>query len=615
MTKLKLKKQDHIAILKIVLIYSFFGGLWIYLSDSFVGLFTKDPELITQIAMFKGWAFITATAALLYLLIARRMRIVVQSEHRLQRSEERFKQIAENAEEIIWEINRNGLITYANPVLETVLGYRPDEIINILYVHDIVEPSLAEKIKSAIPAAFNEKKSFRRFNISFVHKTGKRVILEINAVPVLNSKGEAVFYRGANIDVTDRTNAENALRESEEKYRTLIQTSPDAILMLNLKGDILLVNEEAVIMHGYSSNEEMLKLNASCLITPEEVNHIYSNLDKVLSSKKSVYDEYVFVKKDGSSFYADLNLSVVFDVDNKPLAIIGVARNISERKNTELELEKYRLGLEDLVRERTKKLEELNLLLQDDILKQKEAEKMVTDSLEKEKELNVLKSEFISTASHEFRTPLAAILSSTELMERYWKKQDDQKFNEHAGRIKTAIRYLTGLLDDVLTVSRSETKKIYFNAERTDVIKLCTSIIEENKTLLNDNHHIETDIQLGNGFFPVDEKLLKLILNNLLSNAIKFSSDGGRIRLAAKTSGEEIVFEISDEGIGIPEWDKERIFEPFDRGSNIGVIRGTGLGMSIVKRSLDLHGGTIKMESGVDVGTKFIVAIPVIKNK
>lgn len=609
-----LKRQDKLEILKIVSIYSFFGGLWIYLSDSFVGLFIKDPETITQIAIFKGVFFIITTAVLLYALISRRLKEVRKSEHLLQISEQRFKQISENAEEVIWEITKDGLFTYVSPVVERIIGYKPEELVNKKYYYDLFESSIADDLKNKVADLIEKKVVLKRFSTTCTHKNGKSVVLEINASPIISPGGEVIGYGGVNIDITERKNAETALKESEEKYRTLIQTSPDAIFMLTLKGDILLVNSEAVKMHGYSSEEEMTKLNAENLISPHEIGRISENLNKVINSGRSVYEEYVFIKKDGSRFYADLNLSIVFGTDKKPVAVIAVARDVSERKSNEIELEKYRLKLEELVSERTRELEEVNLRLQKEILKQKDAEEKVVIALEKEKEVNALKSEFISTASHEFRTPLATILSSTELIERYWKKQDEAKLFEHTGRIKTAIKYLTGLMDDVLTISRSETKKIIYNTEKSDLIKLCTSIIEEIRTLLSEKHSLDVDIQLGDGIYYADEKLIKLILSNLLSNAIKFSADGGRIGFTARTTSEEIIFEVSDEGIGIPEEDQKRIFEPFDRGSNIGVIRGTGLGMSIVKRSLDLHGGRIHLESGVGIGTKFVVSIPIIQN-
>ncbi len=606
-----LKKQDYLAVLRIVLVYSFFGGLWIYLSDSVVGFFVKDAAMLTKLAIYKGFFFILITSLMLYALIARRMNEIINSQTLLQKSEARFKQIAENAEEIIWEIDSNALFTYVNPVVETILGYKPDEIINKKHLYDFSPPEKLAPLKEDIETMFLQKGVVKRYVNECLNKEGRIVVLETNASPIINANGDIEGFRGANIDITERKAAEEALKESEERYRTLIETSPDSILMMTLDGKIILANERAAIVHSYASKDEMTGLDARVLVPEKEIDHISANVEKVLAGGRPVYDEFIFKRKSGERFYADLNLSVLHDNQNRPKAVIGVARDITQRKFNELELEKYRLHLEVIVKERTKELEELNRLLQEEILKQKEAEEKVKTALEKEKELNLLKSEFVSTASHEFRTPLATIFSSVELIERYWERADREKFYSHTGRIKKAIQYLTGLMDDVLTISKSEAKKIKFSPKMTDLKSLCAEIVDEAKLLLSSEQKLEAEINLNGNLYFVDEKLIKYILSNLLSNAVKFSNSAGRIYFGAGQVDGKLIFEVKDEGIGIPDEDKERIFEPFDRGSNIGVIRGSGLGMSIVKKSLELHGGVIDFDSTLGKGTIFKVVIPI----
>ncbi len=606
-----LKKQDYLAVLRIVLVYSFFGGLWIYLSDSVVGFFVKDAAMLTKLAIYKGFFFILITSLMLYALIARRMNEIINSQTLLQKSEARFKQIAENAEEIIWEIDSNALFTYVNPVVETILGYKPDEIINKKHLYDFSPPEKLAPLKEDIETMFLQKGVVKRYVNECLNKEGRIVVLETNASPIINANGDIEGFRGANIDITERKAAEEALKESEERYRTLIETSPDSILMMTLDGKIILANERAAIVHSYASKDEMTGLDARVLVPEKEIDHISANVEKVLAGGRPVYDEFIFKRKSGERFYADLNLSVLHDNQNRPKAVIGVARDITQRKFNELELEKYRLHLEVIVKERTKELEELNRLLQEEILKQKEAEEKVKAALEKEKELNLLKSEFVSTASHEFRTPLATIFSSVELIERYWERADREKFYSHTGRIKKAIQYLTGLMDDVLTISKSEAKKIKFSPKMTDLKSLCAEIVDEAKLLLSSEQKLDAEINLNGNLYSVDEKLIKYILSNLLSNAVKFSNPGGRIYFGAGQVDGKLIFEVKDEGIGIPDEDKERIFEPFDRGSNIGVIRGSGLGMSIVKKSLELHGGVIDFDSTLGKGTIFKVVIPI----
>lgn len=604
-----LKYKDRLAVIKIVFVYAFFGSLWIFLSDSVVELFTSDPVVITKIAMLKGFFFILFTSILLYFLIARRVKEIISSEKLLRRSEDRFKQIAENSGEIIWEIGRDGRFAYVNPVIKTILGYSPEEIVESKSIYDLLlgkSPSYKAELENTVV----NRLLIKGFVASFGHKNGDEIILETNASPVISSIGDLLGYRGASIDITERKKAEALLKESEEKYRTLIETSPDAILLLSIEGDIMLANGAAAKMHGYQSRMELMNHSARELIAPRELDKIYKNLESVIVSGRPSYDEYIFVRTTGEQFYADLSLSILYNHDGSPKGVIGIAKDISERKKIEKELADYRLHLENIVSDRTRSLEELNLLLQKEILKQREAEERVLASLEKEKELNALKSEFVSTASHEFRTPLATILSSTELAEKYWEKNDKEKFLSHTDRIKKAIKYLTGLMDDVLTVSRAEAKKINFDPKPVDLRNLCGLIVDEAKTLTSERNRLDFFYQLENGVYSVDEKLIKHILSNLLSNAIKFSGEEGIVKFAVKNGIGTIIFEVADNGIGIPEEDQERIFEPFDRGSNIGVIRGTGLGMSIVKRSVELHRGTIKLESKKGKGSLFTIELP-----
>ncbi len=609
-----LKYKDRLAVVKIVAVYVFFGSLWIFLSDSVVELFTSNPSVIIKIAMLKGFFFILFTSTLLYFLIARRVKQIIGSEKLLRRSEDRFKQIAENSGEIIWEIGIGGKFAYVNPVVKVILGYSPEEVIENKTIYDLLNLEKNPTLRLDLEQAFLNRNSLKSYVAVFSHKNGNDVILESNASPVISSKNELVGYRGASIDITERKKAEALLKESEEKYRTLIETSPDAILLLSIEGDIILANGAAAKMHGYSSKMELMSHSAREIIEQGELDKIYRNLEKAIVEGTHSNDEYIFVKKNGDRFYAELSLSLLYKEDGSPKGVIGIAKDISERKKIEKELADYRLHLENIVSERTRSLEELNHLLQKEILKQKEAEEKVIAALEKEKELNALKSEFISTASHEFRTPLATILSSTELSEKHWENRDKERFFVHTDRIKKAIKYLTGLMDDVLTVSRAEARKISFDPQPVDLENLCSVIVDEAKTLTNENNILDFHYRLAGKIYEIDEKLLKHILNNLLSNAIKFSGERGLVSFEAKDGDGTIIFEVSDNGIGIPEEDQKRIFDPFDRGSNIGAIRGTGLGMSIVKRSVELHRGTIKLESKTGEGSRFTVELPLNTN-
>ena len=245
-----------------------------------------------------------------------------------------------------------------------------------------------------------------------------------------------------------------------------------------------------------------------------------------------------------------------------------------------------------------------------DISDRKRVEAEMIKALERERELTELKSCFVSMASHEFRTPLTTIVSSTELLEIYGQKWTEEKKHKHYQRIESAVNRMTRLLDDVLLFSKVEAGKLEFNPQPLALKDFCSDLVEELQLGIGVNHKI-TFVYSGlcqNAC--MDEKLLMHILGNLLSNAIKYSPQDTTILFGCYCREEEVLFEVKDEGIGIPTEDQERLFESFHRANNVGNIPGTGLGLAIVRKSVDLHGGRIIVESEPGVGTTFKVILP-----
>lgn len=243
------------------------------------------------------------------------------------------------------------------------------------------------------------------------------------------------------------------------------------------------------------------------------------------------------------------------------------------------------------------------------------AETEIHKALEKEKELSELKSRFVSMVSHEFRTPLATTLFSADLLESFSSKWPEEKRLTHIHRIQNAVHRMTQLLDDVLLVGKAEAGKLEFNPAPMNLEAFCQEIVEDLQ-LTDDRQHTLNFVSQGVCTRAyLDEKLLRHILSNLLSNAIKYSPQGTTVlfELARETHqehGEVVIFRIQDRGIGIPQEDQARLFETFHRAKNVGTIPGTGLGLTIVKRSVELHGGQIAVESEVGMGTTFIVMLP-----
>ena len=270
---------------------------------------------------------------------------------------------------------------------------------------------------------------------------------------------------------------------------------------------------------------------------------------------------------------------------------------ITSRQQAEEALQQANDKLEIRVAERTAELAKANAETQ--------------KALKTEKELSELKSRFVTMASHEFRTPLTTILSSAELLKRYSSKWSEEKKLTHFQRIQVAVKHMTELLNDVLLIGKAEAGKLEFIPTPLDLVKFCCELVEEMQ-LTTDTHSIVFRTQGECTTACMDEKLLRHIFSNLLSNAIKYSPQGGTVNFDLVWEQGTAIFQIRDEGIGIPAAEQEQLFISFHRASNIGTISGTGLGLAIVKKSVDLHGGKITFDSKVKAGATFTVIIPLI---
>jgi PAS domain S-box-containing protein len=250
------------------------------------------------------------------------------------------------------------------------------------------------------------------------------------------------------------------------------------------------------------------------------------------------------------------------------------------------------------------------LIVIDDITERKRAEEALRDSLQRERELGELKARFVSMASHEFRTPLTTILSSSDLIRKYYHRMDEADILESLDTIQDQVQHMAAMLNDMLTVGQGESGQIAFQPESVDVVRLCQQIVGEVEAACQKPHPIECAYRCTVPSFVVDKKLVRQIVVNLLSNALKYSPMESAVRFELICRPEELVLRVEDAGIGIPEEDRERLFEAFHRAGNVGAAPGTGLGLAIARHAVDLHGGTIDFESEVGVGTTFTVTLP-----
>jgi PAS domain S-box-containing protein len=245
-----------------------------------------------------------------------------------------------------------------------------------------------------------------------------------------------------------------------------------------------------------------------------------------------------------------------------------------------------------------------------DIGERKRREAETAEMLEREHQISEMKTRFISVTSHEFRTPMAAVLGSAELLQNHFERLSLEKRSELFGRIKHSLGRMTEMLDEVLTLNRMDAGRTAVHLDRIDLGRLARGIVEEIHLGDHDAHRFSFEAEGAVADVPMDSALFHQIFSNLLSNAVRYSPPGSLVSVRIAGEAARLVLTVEDQGIGIPEEDVQRIFEPFERGSNVGNIKGTGLGLNIFKRVAELLGGRLSVQSALGKGSTFRVEFP-----
>ncbi len=379
----------------------------------------------------------------------------------------------------------------------------------------------------------------------------------------------------AHQNITEIKQAQVDLEENKQRLEAILENLVDGIITFDEYGVIETLNSAAAYIFGYD-REEVIRQNVRLLVPALNQNGMDDSVVDFITHLGSLGDELEGCRKDGSIFPMYFAVSQL-SLGEKRL-FTAIIQDFTERKYLEAQLwDKERLNI----------------------------------ALDKERELRDLKNRFISMMSHELRTPLAAIRLANNMLQMYGDKSSEEEKWESYEAIDQQVEYLTELVSDVMTISKADFTGAEFEAESVDLETYCRDVIE----------HIMLAYQMKRGIEfvglnkrvegQVDTKLLRRALTNLLTNAIKYSPEDKPITvtLTVSENGEAII-RVSDHGIGIPEDDLPRLFEPFHRAANVGKIHGTGLGLAIAKQAIELHGGRIAVESKVGVGTTFTVYLP-----
>jgi PAS domain S-box-containing protein len=519
-----------------------------------------------------------------------------------QRVKERTKEL-QNAQEFLQKLldylpvalfvkdlapEKFGQIILWNHTCEKIFNLTTEEILG-KNVHEIYSKEYAELYESQDREAANGKKIIEIAEEHIESPGQGTIYIHTIKVPLFDRNGEPEYLLCICEDITVRKQAENdlqmlnqdlelrveertqAVRESEARYRNLLDQASDAILIADMQGNLVEVNQKAIQLFGYSK-AEMVKLKITDLHTLEEFDTAKAAFQQIVDHRSGQLLNTVIICKDGHTIPVDITGSMIEYSGQQ--YIQGIFRDVSERKKAELEIQ---------------------------------------NALMKERELNELKTQFIDVASHEFRTPLTVILGNTEFIIKYYQKLSEEKRFDNLNKVlKSALR-LKEMIEDVLVLSRLTSDKITLELQSLNIESFCDEVVED--VLSNSENKNQIMVSLVDEFGLGKQingapKILYHILSNLLNNAVKYSKENSPIECVIELSQSEIIFKISDRGIGIPQKDLVNICESFHRASNVENIPGTGLGLNIVKRYIELHRGTLEIESEVNLGSTFTVRLP-----
>jgi PAS domain S-box-containing protein len=456
-------------------------------------------------------------------------------------------------------------ILYVNEAFTKMTGYQSVDVLGKT-LQLLQGPKTSEVMRANMQAALEAWQPFRGELLNYT-KDGSEFWVDLSITPLKNEKGSVTHWIAIQRDVSDRKAAELILQRQAQ----IINQIHDSVLTTDLRGAITSWNKGAERHFGFQ-NEEIIGQNFSILCAGKQDTFFQNQVLQPLLNKGDHEVELEMFAQNHDEFSAHLSLSIQKDDEGKSIGMIAYIMDISDRKQAEAEILK---------------------------------------NLEKERGLNELKTRFITTVSHEYRTPLATILSSLELLEYYGHCSTEQEKKEYCQQIRSSIQRMTDLLNDVLTIEKSEAGKFTFTPEPLDLKKFCQDFVTELQGNIKTEHRILLDIKGQSSQAQMDKKLMRHIFSNLISNAVKYSPKGGTIRFEIFYQDPIATFCIRDQGIGIPPEAIQNLFQSFFRANNVGNIAGTGLGLSIVKRLVEIHGGSISVESEVGSGTSFLVSLPI----
>lgn len=447
-------------------------------------------------------------------------------------------------------------------------------------------------------------------SVLFLHANENFYVVTINSMLSLTAVTAAMFF------VLYIKNLQRKAEQYNKQVSSLFSYATEGIILADATGKILLVNPFAEDLFGFAKDE--LKGKSMELLIPDQVNGEPVNYKELFRAiliskhKGGSRDQYAR-KRDGTVFPVEVSLSHY--AIGKDSYMIAFIIDITVRKKDELALRNKTEELETVTSEMRRlnsmleqKVEDRTMMLRETLAQLERSKDEISFALAKEKELSDLKSRFVSTVSHEFRTPLATILSSSALIARYTTAEDGEKRNKHTARIRESVKHMNAMLEDLLSLGKLDEGLISANISTFALEPFIDEFVNEMREIARDGQEVVYHVNCD-GSVTTDKRLLKNVLINLVSNAFKFSPENAIIEINAACINGVLTASVKDSGIGISEEDQQHLFERFFRARNAANIQGTGLGLHIVSKYLELLHGDIALNSKLGEGTTFTITI------
>ncbi|MFH1454122.1 MAG: PAS domain S-box protein [Armatimonadota bacterium] len=522
-----------------------------------------------------------------------------KTEEALKESEHRYEGIFNISPEAIAIIDIKGNFTDANEQMAKLTGYKREEFIG-KNLKDL--PFLDEENKKKAGDAFGRRINGEKlppYEIVFIKKGGEKRIGRISATLIKSHNNKVTGEISIISDITEIRKAE----EQMELESQLLDAATDSMFLHDFEGKFLYVNKAACISHGYIK-EEFLKLNLKELDVPEFADLIKQRMDELIRRGSAVFESAHF-RKDGSMLPVEVHAKIIESGGRK--LVLSAARDITERKRSDRELQKYRDHLEELVKERTLKLEETNEKLETEIIGRRHTEEKLKETMRNLVSINSELEQFAYIVSHDLQEPLSVVLSSLELIIRECEGDMNYEVEDCIYRSIDSIMYMTKLINDLLMYSRLTSKSRALDT--VDLEGIMKRVLLNLKNKIEESRAVVTCDPMPR--VKGDNMQLIQLFQNLISNAIKFRGrEPLKIHISARKNEDGWLFSVKDNGIGMEIKDIESIFTVFKRLHLKDKYPGTGIGLAVCKKIVERHNGRIWVESEPDKGTTFYFTIP-----